>query len=78
MLGVYLSMPLLQEVYFNEKERLETLLVELDMIAEIKKRSRYIQAKAKVIADLLADIPRAIKTIYQYQNFEKSEALISN
>ncbi len=64
--------------HFNEKERLETLLLELDMIPEIKKRSGYIQVKASVIANFLADIPRAIKTIYQHPNFEKSDLLISD
>lgn len=61
---------------FNEKEFLETYLEEFDSIKAVRNSSKYIYARANVIANSLANIPRAIETIRQYPNFDKKENLI--
>jgi tetratricopeptide (TPR) repeat protein/NAD-dependent SIR2 family protein deacetylase len=61
---------------FNEKEFFESIILKLDEIPEIRKRARYIKLKADLTANLLGNIPEAIRILRQHPNFEKNDDII--
>jgi hypothetical protein len=63
--------------HFDEKDRLRGLLLECDEIPKYSQHSRFIRAKSLAIAEVLADIPRAIKTVQEYSKFENDDDLVA-